>query len=420
MRLPTRQPAVDALASTAGASGTIRMDRRTGSLLRRLRPGDIAVIDHLDLDRASAEALVSRGVVAVVNASAFVSGRYPNLGPQLLARSGVLMVDQVGSSVFTELREGARARVHDGAVVLGSTPVVSGRELGGDEVAALMDQARSGLATQLDSFTRNTSEFLRREQELLLEGVGIPETSTPMQGRPVVVVARGQDDREDLRRLRVFIREQRPVLIGVDSGADTLLAAGHRPDVVVVGADGPTPASASHDRRSTVTDQALRAAREVVLHTDRTGHGTDVARLARLGIQHRTLAAAGRSEDVALLLADVRGASLLVTVGTHSSLDELLDRQREGLAGTFLTRLRVGPRLVDARTVPQLYAGRVRPWHLVLVLLAGLLALAVAIGSTPVGAQGWDQGWDQWSGQAWSWVGDQLSDLWTRLGGLLS
>jgi uncharacterized membrane-anchored protein len=283
-------------------------------------------------------------------------------------------------------------------------------------VATLMDQARSGLATQLDSFTHNTTEFLRREQGLLLEGEGIPETATRFEGRPVVVVARGRDHRDDLRRLRVFIREQRPVLVGVDAGADALLDAGHRPDLVVVGDDGLRPGGTTGEHGGTVTDTALRAAGEVVLHTDRTGHGSDVDRLTRLGIRHRALAATGRSEDVALLLADVRGAGLLVTVGIHSTLDELLDRQREGLAGTFLTRLRVGPRLVDARTVPQLYAGRVRPWHLALVLLAGLVALAVAVGSTPVGARWWQEWWEQ----AASPIGDELSRVWTWLRGLLS
>jgi uncharacterized membrane-anchored protein len=410
MRLRTRHP-VDARERPAGVGGTIRMGRRTASLLRRLRPGDIAVIDHPDLDRACAEELVSRGVVAVVNASAFISGRYPNLGPELLARSGVLMVDQVGPSAFSTLRDGARARVHDGTVLVGDSPVVSGRGLGGGDVTGLMDEARRGLATQLDSFTHNTTEFLRREQELVLEGRGIPETVTPVRGRPVVVVVRDHDYREDLRGLRAYIREQRPVLVGVDAGADALLEAGYRPDIVVAGGDGLSVASGAEAQGGTVSDKALREAREVVLHADSTGHAPDGVRLSRLGIKHRTLSASGRSEDVALLLADVRGASLLLTVGIHAPLDELLDRQRPGLPGTFLTRLRVGPRLVDAKAVPQLHAGRVRLWHLALILLTGLVALAVAVGTTPVGAH-W---WDQWSAQCWSVVTEGVSRVRTWL-----
>jgi uncharacterized membrane-anchored protein len=405
MRFPSRQPA---LADLPGVTGTVRADRRTSSLLRRLRPGDVAVIDQLDLDRASAQALLDCGVVAVVNASSCISGRYPTLGPQLLDRAGVVLIDEVGGEAFARLREGSSVRVHDGAVLLGQDVLASGRRLDGERIAALMDDARAGMATQLESFTYNTTEYLRREQELLLHGRGVPELRTRLDGRPVVVVARGYDYRQDLRLLRRYIREQRPVLLGVDAGADALLEAGHRPDLVVVGAEGLGTASGSADSGATVSDKALRAAREVVLHTDPSGHAAGSDRLDRLGVRHRTLAASGTSEDVALLTADVRGASLVVAVGADASLGEFLDRQRSGLAGTFLTRLRVGPKLVDARGVSQLYTGRVRLWHLVVVLLAGLLALGVALGATPVG-----QDW-------WSSVSASLSDVPDWIQGLFS
>ena len=174
---------------------------------------------------------------------------------------------------------------------------------------------------------------------------------------------------------------------------------------MVVGEEGLAQGSAAGARGATVSDEAIRESHEVVLHADRAGRAVGSDRLERLGIRHHTLPASGTSEDVALLLADVRGASLIIAVGTHATLDEFLDRQRAGLASTFLTRLRVGPKLVDAKGVPQLYAGRVRLWHLLAVLLAGLLALGVAIAATPVG-----QDW-------WSSVGSDVLD-WIR--GLLS
>lgn len=386
MRLSPRQASV---GPRPGVTGTVRMGRRTGALVRRLRPGDIAVIEHIDLDRASAQALVECKVAAVVNAAPFISGRYPNLGPELLAGAGIVMVNDVGADVFSAVSDGTTARLHDGTLLVGDREVMTGHVLGGDEVATLMQDARGGLSTQLQSFTHNTTEFLRREHELLLHGQGIPETRTDLAGRPVVVVVRGYDYREDLRGLRRFIREQRPVLVGVDAGADALLAAGHCPDIVVVGEEGLAQGSDAGDRGGTVSDKALRTSREVVLHADRSGRAIGGDRLARLGIRSQTLSASGTSADMALLLADVRGASLIVAVGTHATLDEFLDRQRAGLASTFLTRLRVGPKLVDAKGVPQLYAGRVRLWHLALVLLAGLVALGVAIATTPVGQQWW-------------------------------
>jgi uncharacterized membrane-anchored protein len=388
MRFPTR---LRTPGTTSAVAGTIRMDRRTGSLLRRLRPGDIAVIDHLDLDRASAEALVSRGVAAVVNASPFISGRYPTRGPETLADAGVLMVDDVGSDVFAKLRDGARARVQDGAVLVGDAPVVSGRVLAKEDVAALIDDARLSMSDQLDTFTHNTCEFLRREPNLLLHGQGVPEVATPIEDRAVVVVAHSADAGEDLHRLRRFIREQRPVLVGVDAGADTLLAAGHRPDLVVVGRHGLSSSAGSGVEDVPVSDKVLHAAHEVVLHSDRGERVSGADRLSRLGVRHQTLAASGTTDDVALLLADVRGAALIVTVGARAGLEDLLDRQRAGMSSTFLTRLRVGPRLVDARSVPQLYGGRTRLWHLLLLMLVGVLAVAVAVATTPVGQDWWSE-----------------------------
>lgn len=390
MRLSLRSVPEEVLP---GVCGPACVDRRTGSLLERLRPGDVAVLDHRDLDRTTADALVERGVAAVVNASPFISGRYPHLGPQLLADAGVPMLDAVGTSVFTDLKDGVPVRVHDGAVLVGRTQVGAGRELGPTEVAELLDAARSGLSAQLLSLTHNTTEFLRREQDLLLRGEGVPRTRADLAGRPVVVVTRSFDYRQDLRRLRRFIHEQRPVLVGVDAGADALLEAGHRPDVVVVGEPGPT--GPGLDRASgsgsPVSDEALRAAREVVLHVGRSQPGAGSDRLDRLGVPHQTLTSAGRTEDLALLVADVSGADLLVTVGSHATAEDLLDQQRDGLAGTFLVRLQVGPKLVDATSVRMLYAGRVRSWHLALVLLAGLLVLVAAVVMTPAGEEWWSQ-----------------------------
>jgi uncharacterized membrane-anchored protein len=411
MRLPTRHKP---LRDLPGVAGTARVDRRTGALVPRLQSGDIAVIDHLDLDREHAEALVDSGVVAVVNASSFISGRYPNLGPDLLARSGVLMLDQVGPQVFSAVRDGSPVRVVDGELLVGERPVASGRELSAEDVESAMQDARGGLATQLQSFTHNTTEFLRREPELLLHGQGLPRPRTDLRDRPVVVVVRGYDYREDLRLLHQFIREQRPVLVGVDAGVEALLAAGHRVDVAVVGDEALLRGGAGGDRDAALSDASLRAAREVVLHSDRAGGSPGKERLDRLALPHQVVAASGTSEDMALLLADVSGASLIVTAGTHASLDEFLDRQRAGLASTFLTRLRVGPKLVDAKGVPQLYAGRVRLWELLIVVLTGFVALAAAIAATPAGDQWWSAtGSDLLTpvGDAWSHALDWIQGL---------
>lgn len=374
MRLPTRTPPAPVLP---GVHGTARVDRRTSVLLPRLQRGDIAVIDQHDLDRATAEALLTAGVAAVVHAGPLLSGRYPAQGPQLLADAGVVLVDRVGAEGLAAVRDGARVRVHDGAVWLADHQLAAGRALAADLVRRETDEARTGLAHQLDAFTANSAEFVRREQDLLLHGAGLPRLRTRLEGRTVVVVAPGRDHVAELAGLRPFLREQDAVMVGVDTGADAIVAAGREPDIVVVGPGEEDLPSAA----------ALRAARDLVVRAEPGAGTTGAERLERLRTRPQRVVTAATSEDVALLLADRNDARLVVGVGMHDRLDDFLDRQRAGLGGTFLTRLVVGHRLVDAAAVPQLYSGRVRPRHLVLVLLAGLVALAAAVATTPVGQE---------------------------------
>ncbi len=373
MRTPTR---AKNRALLPGHTGTLRVGRRTATLLPRLRPGDIAVIDELDLDRGTAQRLVDAGVSAVLNAAPMLSGRYAALGPQVLVDAGVLLLDRLEGG--DALRDGAAVRIHHGVVHTGETPVALGRELDRDTLALELDQARHGMTTQLETFTHNSTEFLRREQDLLLHGLGLPVPATRFRGRPVVVVVAGHDHRAELASLRSFIREQDPVLVGVDRGADALLAAGLQPHVVVLGD------SVDDDERPSA--KALRGAKDVVVRVDR-GRRMHHDQLDRLGVRPLPLESSATTEDAALLLADAGEADVIVGVGMHATIEEFLDRQRPGLASTYLTRLKVGHRLVDARSVPVLYAGRVRPLHLFWVLLAGLVALAAAVAVTPVGQE---------------------------------
>jgi uncharacterized membrane-anchored protein len=393
-----------------GVVGTARVDRRSSAAVRRARPGDVVVLDHVDLDRALAEALVDAGVAAVVNAASSISGRYPCLGPEVLARAGVVLVDEVGPEVFDRVKDGRAVRVDDGVLYVEDEPVASGRELGLAEVRELVAQAREGLATQLQGFTHNATEFLRREPDLVLHGQGLPELEVELAGRPVVVVARDFDWQGDLAAVRRFIKEQDPVLVAVDAGADVLLDAGLTPALVVVGQDGLVGASGG----PAVTDRALTAGSEVLVHADSSGRLVGAERLERLGVRSQRIAAAGTTTDIALLVAHAEEAEVIVAVGAHPGLEEFLDRQRAGLASTFLTRLKVGSRLVDAKAVPALYSGRIPRWRLWLLLLVAVLALVAAVLTTPVGAEwsaeGRGQVEDVWA-QRPGWVDDAASGV---------
>lgn len=356
-------------------TGPARVDRRTKNLTKRLQPGDIAVIDHEDIDRVSAEALVRCRPAAVLNAARSTSGRYPNLGPQLLLDAGIPLVDDLGPEIMA-LREGTRLSVDDDTVRRvdddAHGEVAVGTLQTAEVIAAAMAEAREGLSVQLEAFAENTMDYLRRERELLLDGVGVPDVRTDIDGRHVLVVVRGYHYKEDLASLRSYIREYRPVLIGVDGGADAMLDEGYTPDMIVGDMDS-------------VSDRALKCGAEIVVHAYRDGRAPGRRRVEDLGVEHVVFPATGTSEDVAMLLADDRGAELIVALGTHATLIEFLDKGRSGMASTFLTRLRVGGKLIDAKGVSRLYRPRISTWQLWLLAMAGLIALFVSLAVTPVG-----------------------------------
>jgi uncharacterized membrane-anchored protein len=355
-----------------GIVGVARVDPRTKVLVKRLNPGDIAIIDHADLDRVSADELIDCRVAAVVNAAKSITGRYPNLGPRLLIEAGIPLLDDVGSDVLVKISEGAVVRVDGDMVFAGDQAIAKGVLQDETTLATAMQRAVDGVTTQIDSFAANTLEFLRHEIDLLTNGVEIPELATTMDGKHVLVVVRGYRYREDLRALRPYIREYRPVMLAVDGGADALLEAGYRPDVIIGDMDS-------------VTDEALCSGAELVVHAYPDGRAPGMARLQSLGLDAVPLPAAGTSEDVALLVADACGASLIAVVGTHWTLEEFLDKGRPGMASTFLTHLRVGGKLVNARGVHQLYQSRISGWALLVLVLAAAFTLVIVVTFSPVG-----------------------------------
>ncbi len=380
-----------------GAAGPVRVDPRTKDLTKRLQPGDIAVIDHVDIDQVAADALVAKRPAAIVNAAPSTSGRYPNRGPVIILEAGIPLLDGVGKDVMSDLEEGRVARVDGNALYVGEEKVAEGVEQTDATVEASQQEARAGLAVQMEAFAANTMEYLRKERDLLLDGVGVPDITTDLDGKQVLIVVRGYHYKEDIATLRPYIREYRPVLIGVDGGADALLEAGYQPSLIVGDMDS-------------VSDAALRCGAEIVVHAYRDGVAPGLERVEALGVTPVVFPATGTSEDVAMLLADDKGAELIVAVGTHATLVEFLDKGRSGMASTFLTRLRVGGKLVDAKGVSRLYRQRISNLQLVLLVLAGLLALGVALGSTSAGQTFYGLA-GGWAHDALRVIGDWFGDL---------
>ena len=369
MSLLRRTKVAPVEAEVVGPAG---VDRRTKDLIKRLEGGEIAVIDHEDLDRVAADGLVEAGVVAVVNAAPSISGRYPNLGPQRVVEAGIPLLDDCGSDLLDRVSEGDELHVVGNEIWRGDELLATGKLRDTDEIEAAMETARLAIGAELERFAVNTLEYIGKEARVSFEPLTLPPLHTKIRGRHALVVVRGHDYRHDLVTLRAYIREYRPVLIGVDGGADALLEIGLKPDIIIGDFDS-------------VSERALKIAPDLVHHVHPDGRAPGREQLVEWGVHYEEFVAEGTSEDVAMLLAWEAGASLIVAVGTHATMVEFLDKGRKGMASTFLTRLRLGPALVDAKGVNRLYEGRVRRLDLVLLIAAALVAiLVVAIVSRPI------------------------------------
>jgi uncharacterized membrane-anchored protein len=352
--------------STPRVVGTARVGRRTKDLATRIGKGDIAIIDHRDLDRIAAESLLAAGVAAIVNAEHSISGRYPNGGPERVVAARVPLLDAVGPAVMELVHDGETVELRDGALWHHGEKLAAGELLTADEIEQRMEEARQCIGTELRAFARNTLEYIDKEAERTFRPLELPQLSTKFSGRHALVVVRGLDYKHDLRALRGYIREYRPVLIAVDGGADALIDVGRRPDIIIGDFDSLSPV-------------ALHCGAELVHHVHPDGRAPGLERLEDAGVTYTRFVADGTSEDAALLLAFEAGAELIVAVGTHATMVEFLDKGRRGMASTFLTRLRLGPMLVDAKGVSRLYQGRVRHRDMLLLVVAAVAAMVAMV-----------------------------------------
>jgi uncharacterized membrane-anchored protein len=383
--LKTAASLADGEATLRSVAGPVRPGRRTKLLVRHLVRGDVALIDHRDIDRVSAEELIAAGVVAVLNCSASSSGTYPNLGPQLLVEAGIVLVDLPDDSLFDAVSDGDPVVVRIGSgggddgvgtsaagaeVLRRGAPLARGEVLDLERVCAETESRRLEVGEAIERFAHNTIEHMREERELLAGRIEMPRFATDFRDRSTLVVVRGVGHQRDLRALRPFIRGERPVIVAVDGGADALLEEGIAPSMIVGDMDS-------------ASEKALCCGAELVVHSYPDGHAPGRARLEQLRLPFKLVPAPGTSQDVAMLIAAEKGARLIVSVGSQLNLLEFLDRNREGMSSTFLTRLRIGEILVDAKGVSRLYRPRPGLTPLLVVIGAGVLAMVAVIWLTP-------------------------------------
>ncbi|GAB6087795.1 putative cytokinetic ring protein SteA [Alkaliphilus crotonatoxidans] len=344
--------------------GQVKLDQKTKNLIERLQPGDIAVIQHEDLDEIAANSLVSKKVAAVINCSKSISGKYPNLGPSQLLKYKIPLYEVIEGNPFEALQEGDWVRVSKEALYIEDRMIATLKQLSPQEVAQALGEAEKNLKHQLNYFIDNTLHYAEREKALILEELKLPKTSLSFKGKHVLVVVRGKSYREDLAAIRSYIKEVKPLLIGVDGGGDALMEFGFTPDLLIGDMDS-------------VSDRCLKRSKEIIVHAYPDGRAPGLRRIENLQLKAQTFPASGTSEDIAMLYAYELGAELIVVVGTHSNMIDFLEKGRKGMGSTFLVRMKIGTRLVDAKGVSQLYCNNGDFSHLFYIGLASLIPILI-------------------------------------------
>lgn len=348
----------------------IRVDRKTKKLAKRIQPGEIAVINHVDIDEVAANSLVEAKVKLVINAAESISGRYPNKGPGILTENNILIIDRVGEELFNNVSEGETLLIEDGKIFRGEELIGEGDVLTREKVAVQIKLAYDNLGEELDRFIDNTIEYAKKEKGFILGEVEIPKVKTKYQGRQVLIVVRGQDYKEDLATMLSYIEEVKPILVGVDGGADALMEFGYKPDVVVGDMDS-------------VSDESLKAAGEIVVHAYTDGRAPGLKRVQELGLDAVVFPAPGTSEDIAMLIAYEYNAELIVALGTHSNIIDFLEKGRKGMASTFLVRMKIGAKLIDAKGVNLLYRSKLKIKYIWALIATALFPVLIVASLSP-------------------------------------
>lgn len=351
--------------------GTAKKNVRTKALIPQLSSNDIAVIHHMDIDGVAAMQLVEKKVKAVINAVSSVSGKYPNRGPKILNNAGIPIIDNVGQEIFDRISDNDILEIDEKGLNINGSYLCDIKVLTQNDVEAKMKEASSNLWNVLDRFIENTLDYAKREKELIISPIRLPNTSVNMEGHHVLVVIRGDNYREDLKAIRVYIEEVNPIMVGVDGGADALLDCGYCPDIIIGDMDS-------------VSDRCLKVCKEIIVHAYSDGSSPGMKRIENLNLNARKFPFIGTSEDAALILAYEQDAELIVTVGSHTNMIDFLEKGRPGMASTMLVQMKVGHKIVDAKGVSELYKNRLKPGYIAALFIAALFPLGIVAKTSPL------------------------------------
>lgn len=354
--------------------GIARSGKRTKELVKKLQAHEIAIIDHEDIDELAAQSLVKAKVKAVINASPSITGKYPHRGPSVLIESGIPVLEQVGADVFAKINDGMEIQIKGQEIFSDHQLLGQGKVLNMKIIAEKVRQAEKNYHIQLGKFINNTLEYAAKEIKLVDQKLDIPDLGLDFHGRHTLIVVRGKDYLDDLNVIRPYINEIKPILIGVDGGADALRSFGYCPHLIIGDMDS-------------ISDRTLKCGAKLIVHAYPNGRAPGMERISSLGLDASLLPAPGTSEDAAMLLSYQLGTELIVAVGTHSNVIDFLEKGRQGMASTFLVRLKIGSILVDAKGVSKLYRQKLKFRYIAQLVMAALIPFIIVGLVSPSASQ---------------------------------
>jgi len=350
--------------------GYIKKDIKTKNLIKRLKPGDVPVLLHEDIDEVAAYSLIDKKVKLVINCAKSFTGKYPANGVKILIENNVEIIDDMGQEFYDNLNEGDIIEIEQNKIYINKEYICDAKYLDVQEFNKMYTESYKNMEQILEHFIQNTLEYAKQEKWFILSSLELPDIKVNMFDKHVLVVTRGIDFKKDIKAIKNYIFEVKPIIIAVDGAADALIEEGFLPHIILGDMDS-------------VSEKALLSCKEIIVHSYTNGHAPGLKKVKELGLEAKTIACPGTSEDVALLLAYEKGAELIVSVGSHSNIVDFLEKGRKGMASTFLVRLKVGPKLVDAKGVSRLYSEKFNLKYFIMLFLAALIPLFAILLTTP-------------------------------------
>lgn len=322
--------------------GIIKKGSKTKALIKYLNSNDIAVLNHNDIDELAAYALINSGISIILNTGLCMTGKYNSKGTSILIKNGIKLYEvKVSYELFND---GDYVCIRDKDLIINKYNIFTNACTNVNEayVRKYTELSNTNANKELINFINNTLSYANEEKDKILFETSYPNINIKIKGRDVLIVVRGSFCESDLMALKSYIEFYKPVIIGVDGGADLLINNGYVPDILIGDMDS-------------VSDLGIYRSKEIILHAYKNGYCPCKDRVDKMNVKYKILSMLGTSEDIAMLMAYDMGAEQIVLLGGHKCMYDFMEKGRKGMGSTLLTRIKIGEKLIDFKGISKIF-----------------------------------------------------------------